>query len=110
MTALEQLAAGGVVILTPDTCKRFDELIQEGIEAAVRRGIEIGRTLAVPHPDLLPYKQAKDALDIRSDNTLRKWASKGVLHIVSKGSRRYIPYADVTYFEDNKKRYLDREK
>ena len=104
MNVLEQLAAGGVVVLTPDMCKRFDELIQQGVEAAVRRGIEIGRAMSEPHPDLLPYKAAMTALDMKSPNTLRKWAKKGVLHIVCKGSRRYVPYVDVAYFEDNKKR------
>ena len=103
MNVLEQLAAGGVVILTPDMCKELDARFQEGVEQAVRKGIEIGRKYATSHPELLPYKAAMEALDMKSPNTLRKWAARGVLHIVAKGSRRYVPYEDVAYFNENRK-------
>lgn len=92
MSMLEQLAAGGVIILTADTCRELDAMIENSIDRAVRRGIEIGIQLAKPHPELLPYSKVRGMFGI-TDNTIRAWAARGVWEIVFKGSRRYIPYA-----------------
>ena len=91
MMTFEKIAAGGVVILTPDTCKELDAMIEQSIDRAVRRGIEIGIQLMKPHPELLSYGDIRDMFHI-TDNTIRAWASAGVWEIVYKGSRRYIPY------------------
>lgn len=91
MINLQQIASGGVVILTPDTCRVLDEMIEQSIDRAVKRGIEIGIQLTKPHPELLSYGDIRDMFGI-TDNTIRAWASAGVWEIVYKGSRRYIPY------------------
>jgi hypothetical protein len=92
MSTLEQLAAGGVIVLTADTCRELDAMIEQSIDRAVRRGIEIGIQLTKPHPELLSYGDIRQMFGI-TDNTIRAWASAGVWEIVYKGSRRYIPYA-----------------
>jgi len=99
MNTLETLAAGGVLILTTDMCKQIDASMQRAMDQAVQKGIEIARQLNQEHDPLIPYKKAMQVLDIKSANTLRAWQAAGILHVVKKGSRCYIPYEDIANYK-----------
>ena len=104
MKGLESISAGGVVILTPDSCKAFDASIQKALDAAVLRGIEIGKQLATPRKEKMTFAEVRNETGIKSDNTIRAWAAKGVWYIIAQGSRRYVPTCEVLIVKDRLQR------
>lgn len=106
MKVLQEIAGSGVVILTPESCKTIDAFIQQALEAAVQRGIAIGKQLGTPQrKERMTYDEVMAETGLKSKNSIRAWAARGVWHIVKQGSRCYVPTDEVLLF--NKRRGIE---